>query len=72
MINKCCFFSPAARLLQGMNQNVDPCDNFFEYSCGSWNKVNVIPDDRASYNTFAKLRDDLHVALRGEFLCQQN
>ncbi|OWF36277.1 neprilysin-like [Mizuhopecten yessoensis] len=54
----------AARLLQGMNQEVDPCDNFFEFACGSWNKVNVIPDDRPSYNTFAKLRDDLHVTLK--------
>lgn len=55
----------AARLLRGMRQDIDPCDDFFEYACGSWNKINVIPEDRSGYNTFAKLRDDLQVILKG-------
>ncbi|XP_061163331.1 neprilysin-like [Saccostrea echinata] len=54
----------SARLLKGMDQTVDPCDDFFEYACGSWNKINVIPEDRSGYNTFAKLRDDLQVILK--------
>ena len=56
----------AARLLESMDTAVDPCDDFFEYSCGSWNRLNDIPDDRSSYNTFAKLRDIIHVQLKGE------
>ena len=48
-----------------MDQTVDPCDDFFEYACGSWNKKNVIPDDKSNYNTFGKLRDDLQVLLKG-------
>ena len=58
-------FVPAARLLRGMRRDIDPCDDFFEYACGSWNKINVIPEDRSGYNTFAKLRDDLQVILKG-------
>lgn len=54
----------AARLLESMDTAVDPCDDFFEYSCGSWNRLNDIPDDRSSYNTFAKLRDIIHVQLK--------
>lgn len=48
-----------------MRQDINPCDDFFEYACGSWNKINVIPEDRSGYNTFAKLRDDLQVILKG-------
>lgn len=48
-----------------MRQEINPCDDFFEYACGSWNKINVIPEDRSGYNTFAKLRDDLQVILKG-------
>ena len=61
--NILCF--PAARLLESMDTAVDPCVDFFEYACGSWNRLNEIPDDRSSYNTFAKLRDIIHVQLKG-------
>ncbi|CAH1775260.1 unnamed protein product [Owenia fusiformis] len=54
----------AARMLNAMDQTVKPCDDFFEYACGTWNKKNVIPDDRPSYNTFGKLRDELQVILK--------
>ncbi|KAL4221419.1 Membrane metallo-endopeptidase-like 1 [Mactra antiquata] len=54
----------AARLLESMDDSVDPCDDFFEYACGSWNKFNDIPEDRTSYDTFSKLRDILHIQLK--------
>ncbi len=60
------YFLSAARILDSMDQTIDPCDDFFEYACGSWNRKNVIPDDRSNYNTFGKLRDDLQVILKGK------
>ena len=54
----------AARLLDAIDPTVDPCEDFFEYACGTWNKKNLIPDDHANYNTFGKLRDDLQVMLK--------
>ncbi|KAK2179422.1 hypothetical protein NP493_491g01000 [Ridgeia piscesae] len=47
-----------------MDLTSDPCDDFFEYACGGWNKKNVIRDDMPNYNTFSKLRDELQVKLR--------
>ena len=55
----------AARLMESMDPDIDPCEDFFEYSCGSWNRLNDIPDDRSFYNTFAKLRDIILVQLKG-------
>ncbi|XP_053378896.1 neprilysin-1-like [Mercenaria mercenaria] len=54
----------AAQLLGSMDPSVDPCNNFFQYACGNWNKKNFIPEDRTSYNTFEKLYDELQLTLR--------
>ena len=59
----------AARLLAAMDSSVDPCDDFFEFACGNWNKINIIPDDRSSYNTFSKLGDDIQGMLKGMYTC---
>ncbi|XP_076322027.1 phosphate-regulating neutral endopeptidase PHEX-like [Tachypleus tridentatus] len=34
----------AAGLLASMNQSVDPCSDFYTYSCGGWINKAVIPD----------------------------
>lgn len=42
-----------------MDPSVDPCSNFYEFSCGSWNRKNQIPEDKTSINTFRVLDDAL-------------
>lgn len=54
----------AAQLLQSMDRTADPCQDFYQYACGNWNKKHIIPDDRPSFNTFEKLHDDLQIKLR--------
>ena len=45
----------AAALKQNMNESVDPCKNFFQYSCGGWIKNNPIPPSSTLLVTFTKL-----------------
>ncbi|CAH1248351.1 MME [Branchiostoma lanceolatum] len=54
----------AARLLEYMDPSIDPCDNFFEYSCGGWLKNTEIPPDAGRFGTFNQLRDDLTANMR--------
>lgn len=48
-----------------MDRSQDPCENFFLYACGTWNKKHVIPEDRSSISTFEVLADQQQVILKG-------
>ncbi|HYL04496.1 MAG TPA: M13 family metallopeptidase N-terminal domain-containing protein, partial [Thermoanaerobaculia bacterium] len=41
-----------------MDRAVDPCVDFYAYSCGGWMKRNPIPPDQAGWSVFHKLHDD--------------
>ncbi|KAK3104558.1 hypothetical protein FSP39_004964 [Pinctada imbricata] len=51
--------------IQAMDTSVEPCEDFFQFACGNWNKRNMIPEDKPSFNTFEKLHDDLQIKLKG-------
>ena len=41
-----------------MDKAVDPCVDFYRYSCGGWIKNNPIPSDQARWDVYAKLTQD--------------
>ena len=41
-----------------MDRSVDPCTDFYHYSCGGWIKKNPIPPDQARWDVYAKLTED--------------
>lgn len=54
----------AASLLTAMDSTAAPCVDFFQYACGTWNRLHVIPEDRSSISTFEVLADQLQVILK--------
>jgi putative endopeptidase len=47
-----------------MDRSVDPCTDFFAYSCGGWIKNNPIPPDQSSWDTYSKMQDENRGRLR--------
>jgi putative endopeptidase len=47
-----------------MDRTVDPCVDFYAYSCGGWIKKNPIPPDQSSWGTYNKLEDENRAQLR--------
>jgi len=50
--------------VSSMDTSVDPCSDFFTYSCGTWIRKNPIPPDQTSWSVYSKLEDDNKVILR--------
>ena len=50
-------YSPSLDL-DSMDHSVDPCVNFYQYSCGGWQKQNPIPPDQTSWSVYGKLYVD--------------
>ncbi len=50
--------------VSAMDRTVDPCMDFYTYSCGGWIKKNPIPPDQASWSTSGKLEDENRAQLR--------
>ncbi|MGE5735642.1 MAG: M13 family peptidase, partial [Acidobacteriota bacterium] len=57
-------YSPSLDV-SSMDKSVDPCVDFYTYSCGGWQRKNPIPPDQTSWGVYAKLYEDNLAFLRG-------
>lgn len=47
----------SAYILSKMDRTVDPCQDFYRYTCGNWMKSTKIPSSRSHYNIFSEIDD---------------
>ena len=41
-----------------LDRTIDPCQDFYKFSCGGWEKNNPIPADQAGWSVYAKLANE--------------
>lgn len=61
-LTKACI-DTSSKILAQIDESVNPCDDFYEFSCGSYLKETLIPDDKASITPFNIVEDDLRIDL---------
>ncbi|XP_017031208.1 neprilysin-2 isoform X2 [Drosophila kikkawai] len=54
----------ASTVLRKMKPEVEPCDNFYEFACGTYLEEENIPDDKVSISTFSVISDKLQEQLK--------
>lgn len=54
----------SAQILDLFDENVDPCDNFYEFACGKFLRNTLIPDDKIAVMSFVHVQDKVQDQLR--------
>jgi putative endopeptidase len=60
-------YSPSLDLTS-LDQTVAPCEDFYKFSCGGWQRLNPIPADRSNWNVYSKLHSENEQFLWGILL----
>lgn len=45
----------AGMVIGGLDQSVDPCNDFYKFACGGWMKNNPLPEGKSRWGTFSNL-----------------
>jgi endothelin-converting enzyme len=54
----------SASIKAAINEEVKPCDDFYDYACGQWMKDNKIPKGKLQISAFTELRDKNNEIMR--------
>lgn len=62
-LNEFCIHA-ASEILHSIDKTIDPCDDFYAFSCNQWIKNNPIPDGKSMWGTFSKLEQQNQLVVK--------
>jgi hypothetical protein len=62
----------AARILESLDKDSDPCEDFYQFACGGWISQHPVPESQTSWDQFRALQEKLLIQLRGVWQLQWN
>lgn len=57
----------AKSVIDRMDPSIDPCDDFYNFACGNFNKYVTIPDNKSKVDVFSTINDKVKQQLRACF-----
>ncbi|KAG8195233.1 hypothetical protein JTE90_027974 [Oedothorax gibbosus] len=54
----------AARTIRWMDRNVDPCEDFYNFSCGSFLRLNTVPDGWDSFGSVDVSNEEIDLQIK--------
>lgn len=52
-------------LLSTMNRTIDPCENFYEFSCGGWKKADLVPEQARNTSFLHAIQHKIDEQIQG-------
>ncbi len=52
-------------ILENINEEIDPCENFYEFSCGMYSKTKRIPEDEIKIEIIDTISESVNYKVAG-------
>jgi len=67
-----CSILTASDILSSIDESVNPCDDFYQFSCANWIKSTTIPEEIGFVNIFTQSSQRLEIELKCKQFKDQN
>lgn len=54
----------ASSIIDRIDFDVDPCENFYDFACGRFLQTKAVPDDHSSRNILQEIQDEIYVEMK--------
>jgi hypothetical protein len=53
--------------MKSIDTDIDPCDNFYKFTCGKYIKMNPVPVGKQFHTTFDDIHEDIRMIMKCKY-----